>query len=165
MADLDDALGCSKVDLFGGGLFWDLVERNSLSKAEVGVSKVQILLEQAQHLDPNILSIGTMEIANGHILSEVVFDNIITDMRMHERIKDTMQRLKIAATRLEREISNADTSLREVQVQSKQAALTLGSARSELQQVRQEAFERVSSGRMQAIDPPPYDYKDSKLQV
>jgi len=73
--------------MFGGGAMTDMMERNVLSSAEGYASQAQILVQQAMMASPQVQPIGEISIAHGSIMSDVIFDNIFTDMAFHDKIK------------------------------------------------------------------------------
>ena len=164
LTDIKDALSYSTADMWGFGTWTDIAERNSLSRAEMGVSNVEMLIQQAQRIDPSIQSIGQMQVANGHIMSDVIFDNIFTDMAMHDRIKGSQLKVQDTARKLDEELKSASLRRSELEDQAKNVAQTLENARYELQRVRQEGFERVAAGQVQQQSPPPYDYGNWQQQ-
>lgn len=144
---MGDALQASKMDMWGvGGGFADFAERSALQKAEAGVSKVQMLVSQAQRISPQVQSIGAVNIAQGNIMSDVLFDNIFTDMAFHEKIEQSFAELQRAARNLDAQLSMARDRKTSLHNEAAQASAQLEAARTELQRVRQETFERVARG-------------------
>jgi hypothetical protein len=44
-----------------------------------------MLQEQIRRVDPSVPDLGPLQIPMGSILSDVVFDNVFSDMDMHEK--------------------------------------------------------------------------------
>ncbi|KEQ63618.1 uncharacterized protein M437DRAFT_47063 [Aureobasidium melanogenum CBS 110374] len=112
--DMDDALDMSRWDMWGGGTFVDMMERDALSRAQVGVS------------------------------DDVLFDNIFTDMAQHDRIKNSAMQLHKALQQCKEILEKQKRTYHEAAAQSTQATEALNSSRFELQRIRAEAFERFA---------------------
>ena len=65
----------------------DIREHYALSRAKNATDKVQMLVVQAQRLSPSTQALGPIQIANGHILGDVIIEDIFSDMQLHENIK------------------------------------------------------------------------------
>ena len=99
----------------------------------------------------------------GHFVSDVMFDNIFSDMAQHDRIKASNNQLLEAMAQLKEQIT-----LQTQRAQSSKLALNQGKsgmeeARKELQNIRAEAFQRLAGGGAfnadngdSAAAPPPY---------
>jgi hypothetical protein len=144
MADIGNALSSSELDMWGvGGSYADITERNALSRTQSLVSQVEMLISQAQRIQPLVSPIPPISIAQGNVVSDIIFDNIFTDYAFHEKIEQSKRELKAAWQRLTMEIQAGQLRQRALKQEVEQAASTLDHARKELQQVRQEAFARV----------------------
>lgn len=86
---LDDAHGMSQWDMFGGGTMASMQKRSLLERAESSIQQVRMLQQQLQHVAPHLPSLGELNIASGSIWGDVVFDNIFSDMEMHDKIKNS----------------------------------------------------------------------------
>ena len=143
---LDSAHTMSQSDLWGGGALASVQKRNYLEHAESSIQQVRMLQEQVKQVAPELPNLGQLQIAMGSIWSDMVFDNVYTDMQMHEQIKDSMQQVDRVGNRcgdIIRERENIEQRLRgEVQ----QANERLQHARLELQRARENAFKRVLGG-------------------
>jgi hypothetical protein len=82
---LDGAYKASQYDMYGGGTIASMEKRNYLEKAESFIQQVRMLQEQIRRVDPSIPDLGPLQIPMGSILSDVVFDNVFSDMDMHEK--------------------------------------------------------------------------------
>ncbi len=146
LAEIDEALSYSKMDAWGvGGGFADMGERHALSKASSGVSQVEMWIEQARRIQPAVGSLGPMNIARGNMLGDVLFDSFFSDLRFHEKIRDSQAQLQRASQRLALERQNSSKRIAECNRNVDQAAARLENARKELQHMRQRAFEQVAS--------------------
>lgn len=148
---MGSALNYSTWDVWGGGSFADIAERNALADASSAAQRSLMLVAQAQRLDSAIKHPGQVNIAQGNILSDVLFDNIFTDLAFHEKIKESAINLRIAHQRLAEQRQLVGQRLQSLKVEVEQAEGVLRQARDELQNVRQRAFEQVEAAR-----PPAY---------
>ena len=89
LRNIGDALGASTWDTWGGGTWSDMMERDSLARTQGCVSKVHMLVDQAMRSSVEVQPLREMRIDQGHFLSDVVFDNLFTDMAQHERIEQS----------------------------------------------------------------------------
>jgi hypothetical protein len=92
----------------GSGSWIDIAERNRLTRAETGVANLEMVIQHAQQLDWSIQSIGPMQIASRHMMTDAIFDNIYSDKRMHDRIEASKRRLQNAAAKLDEELKRAN---------------------------------------------------------
>lgn len=147
--NMDSALSASTVDMWGGGTFTDMMERNSLSQAQNSITQALYHMSEASRAQPDIRPLSQVNIDNGHMVSDVLFDNIFTDMAQHDRIKSADAQLKRAILELRQQVSEQQRRVRDAEAQSKQASQNLEDARGELQRIRAEAFERLAGGNYQ----------------
>lgn len=146
MLHVEGALDASRMDMLGfGGSFADLAERDELSKCQMQVMSVTHLISQAQGLQPLIQPLPNIRIAQGNFMSDIVFDNIFTDMNFHEKIKDTKMDLTKAQKTLNSQVEEAKGRQTAIKADLDYATQTLEFSRKELQQVRQQAFESVGA--------------------
>jgi hypothetical protein len=82
----------------------------------------------------------------GNIWSDIVFDNIFTDMQMHERVKDSIAKVDRAGNQCSRIIRGREDGLGNLNGEIRRAEARLKEARVELQRAREEAFNRVAAG-------------------
>ncbi|KAF1979005.1 hypothetical protein BU23DRAFT_563863 [Bimuria novae-zelandiae CBS 107.79] len=138
----------SHMDLWGGGTFASMAKRNVLEQATSCLQQVRMLTGQIRSIDPSLdlQALGAVDIDPGDIWSDVVFDNVFTDMDMHRRIQ-------AARTQLERALQRGAQLMKEQQAKEKEriAELSRVSAelrerRTELQWSREDAFRRVVGG-------------------
>ncbi|KAL7629508.1 hypothetical protein AAE478_001029 [Parahypoxylon ruwenzoriense] len=157
----EEALSHSRMDMFGGGTFSDMMERNALEKAEDQVSQMLWLVRQAQRASENVQDLPVISIARGNLMSDVFFDNIFSDMAFHDKIKDSRSGLDRAYDSLRDHLAAAKMRHQEAEQDTNLYAAALKTAREELQKARERIFERVTTGDVgsQATpvdDPPPY---------
>ncbi|KAI1638428.1 hypothetical protein F4809DRAFT_253024 [Biscogniauxia mediterranea] len=144
---IEEALDHSRIDMFGGGTFSDMMERNALSKADRQVSQMMILVSQAQRRSPHVQSLPPVRIAEGSLVMDVFFDNILSDMDFHEKIKDSRASLQRCGHVLARQLNNAQARYQACEAEVNLNVDALRSARLELQRARERIFERIISGQ------------------
>jgi hypothetical protein len=140
---LDGAYGMSQYDMFGGGTMASMQKRNYLERAESAIQQVRMLQEQIKQVAPEIPALGQLNIAMGSIWSDVVFDNIFTDMQMHDQVRNSIAQVDRAGNKCSDIIRQREQQEKKLQSEVKQAQAKLQFARLELQQAREEAFRRV----------------------
>ncbi|KAK8088988.1 hypothetical protein PG997_003949 [Apiospora hydei] len=129
---IEDALDHSRMDMLA---------------AELAIQEARRLMKQAQRQSKRqVTPLLPVHIASGSIMSDVVFDNIFTDMAFHDKIKAS--RAEVGRCRLDVECQLADARSRFQQqdqvVQEK--AQVLETARAELQHARELIFEQATTG-------------------
>ncbi|KUJ09724.1 uncharacterized protein LY89DRAFT_627975 [Mollisia scopiformis] len=156
MGDIQDAGSSATADVWGvGGTFAEMAENNALSRCQQNVSQVEMLVTQAQRVQPAVGHLGDMRVAQMDFMSNVVFDNIFSDMAMRDRIHESMGQLSHAQSNLNREMQAADQRISRAQSEVTRAKSVLDRQRSELQQVRAAAFERLANGMEVGVGRPP----------
>ncbi|KAF9458705.1 hypothetical protein BDZ94DRAFT_1313034 [Collybia nuda] len=140
---MQEALGYSQWDMWGGGGMSDIMERNSLSTAQSLAAQVEMLCLQARNVSPFVEPIGRLSVAQGSLMSDVFFDNIFTDMAFHRKIQDSATDLARVHTRLKAQrdaaIHRADTA----GSQLIEASQSLEESRKALYDFREATFQRV----------------------
>lgn len=150
--DVEDALNHSRMDVFGGGLIADMLERSALSNAEVATAELYRVVDQARSLSPHVQQLPQVPIAQGSIMSDVVFDNIFTDMAFHEKIKDSAAGLYRAAKILQTNQSSAQQRRSDLSREMAHASSRLSEERQKLQKVREQIFERMAQRETTGVD-------------
>lgn len=141
---VNDALRYSRRDMFGGGTITDLMERSALSNAEVATAELERIMQQAQALSSHVQRLPPIPIARGSIMSDIVFDNIFTDMAFHEKIKESAMSLRIAANVLKQNQAASQQRRNEAKHHMGQTWTRLAKERKALQKVREQIFERLA---------------------
>ncbi|KAK5943488.1 hypothetical protein PMZ80_004495 [Knufia obscura] len=139
---LAEARSHSQMDMFGGGMMSDMMERNALSKGEIAFTEARMLVEQASRMSPDVHRLPQVNVAQGNLMSDVFFDNIFTDMQFHEKIKQSQFELERADRDLQAQRGSATQRHSSLNLQLQQQAQGLESARVALQKVRENAFQR-----------------------
>ncbi|KAF7307876.1 hypothetical protein MKEN_01148100 [Mycena kentingensis (nom. inval.)] len=160
---ISEALSYSTYDMFGGDGFADLMERNALSEAQRKASQAAMLVQQAQHASPHVQPIGHISIAQGSIITDVVFDNIFTDMMFHDKIKASQRNLEAVQLNAKNELLRATARTQVIGGDLNGAADRLARARSALDGFRRSVFDsavpHAAPGTFSAPSgPPPPEY-------
>ncbi|KAF7855963.1 hypothetical protein EAF04_009919 [Stromatinia cepivora] len=147
IAALDNALQSSTMDAWGiGGGFADMTERSSLAQAQSLSSQVEMLISQARQMQPAVQPLGLMNIAQGSLMSDVIFDNILSDLKFHEKIEESKRQAVAARSRLIQETKHSNERLTSFRVEVGEKKKDLETKRKELQNERAAVFERVVAG-------------------
>jgi hypothetical protein len=159
-AAMEEALQSSRLDMMGiGGSFADMMERDALSQAAVAISESLRHMDEARRLQPAITHLRQVHIDMGHLMSDVMFDNIFSDMSQHDRIHDSNNQLMEAMAQLKGQIELQIQRARGSVEALKGAKAAMEDARVELQNIRAEAFERLAGGSAggngAGVQPPP----------
>ncbi|KAK6544292.1 hypothetical protein TWF694_000992 [Orbilia ellipsospora] len=152
----DGALSASTWDLWGGGGLADFLERDNLSKAQSSLSQAQMFLSQAVVLQREIGPFQDVEVANGHIFSDIFFDNVFTDYQFHEKVKKTNLQVKKLFLQVRGEGQKQRARALDSKNNLGEAKAQLSAARTELENIRREVFERVSGVPGSIGVPPAY---------
>lgn len=149
---MDEARSASQWDMFGGGVMADMAERNALSRAESEASQVKNLISQAARVYPGgIKNIPNFEIAQGSIMSDMMFDNIFTDMAFHDKIKASQTQILQVQQNIEQQFASLNEQLKVKQTELDTAQAQLTGARKSLQDLRSQIFAQVGG-----LKPPAY---------
>ncbi len=141
---MQEALSCSRADMFGGGRMADMMERNALTKAEQQVSAAGLLINQAKFMSPQVQPLPVVQIAQGSILSDVFFDNIFSDMSFHEKIKQSTKEVDACAEAVGWNLNAAKNRHSALATDMNQKAKILENARLALQKTREDAFRKIN---------------------
>jgi hypothetical protein len=158
--DAQEAKSNSTLDAWGvGGTWVEIAEQSSLSTCQQHVSQTEMLVSQAMRLQPQIQPIGSMQVAQMNFMSDILFDNIFTDLDMRDRIIDSLTQIQQASDRLKQQIRLQHERVDGVAAEVTHAQNKLKSKREELQVIRREAFERLAEDEDYSIElpegPPP----------
>lgn len=160
LMSMEDALHASRRDMYGGGTFSDMMERNALNKAENLVRQAKMLVAQAQRVSPMVRPLPAVNIAQGNLLGDVFFDNIFSDMAFHEKIQQSNLEVRHCAQSLNIDLMSATQRHMELLREADLKNEVVRQARVRLQRAREAAFQRVSgraasSSPAAAVDVPP----------
>ncbi|EAW15360.1 uncharacterized protein ACLA_060280 [Aspergillus clavatus NRRL 1] len=149
LLEVSEALRYCDQDLWGlGSTLADTGQRSSLSKAQAAVSQTRMLVSQARRLDPYIQSLPAMNIAQGNMITGILFDNFFQNINFMAMIQQSFEEVKRAESALGAELRHAKRREADMRDEVRSAASDLASAQKDLQRIREEAF-------MKAADPPP----------
>lgn len=145
IATLDDALQSSSLDTWGigGGGSADMTERSSLAQTQYLSSRVEILISQARGIQPAVQTLGPMNVAQGNLMSDVIFDNILSDLNFHDAIEKSKRQVEAAHARLKQEMEHSSERPHNFRLEVKELKEFLEMRRKELQDGRARVFERV----------------------
>ncbi|KAJ6463531.1 hypothetical protein C8R45DRAFT_522431 [Mycena sanguinolenta] len=146
MREMNQALSYSQWDIYGGGTMSDMMERNALSSAENYANQAQVYVQQARVASPQVQLIGNISIAHGSILTDVIFDNIFTDLAFHDKIKDSARNVEAVQFNLNRELNAARSRAGAIGADLNAAADALTQARGALDAFRRSVFEHLAGG-------------------
>lgn len=149
---LDGAYSMSQYDMFGGGTMASMQKRNYLERAESCIQQVRMLQQQ---LPSDVPQLGELQIASGSIWSDVVFDNIFSDMDMHEKVKQSIAQVDRVGAQCGDIIRGREEGLNRLQREVAEAEEGIRKARVELQRAREDAFKRVVEGQSGMGEGPP----------
>ncbi|KAF2124373.1 hypothetical protein P153DRAFT_370823 [Dothidotthia symphoricarpi CBS 119687] len=150
---MESAYDASCLDMFGGSSHTSTQKRNYLERAESSIQQVRMLQQQLCHLAPELPTLGDMNIASGSIWGDVYFDNIFSDMDMHDRIKASEVQIDKARNLCGNLVQ--DGVGREATLKAKlgKGEKKLKEARLDLQGTREDAMRRVlESGQYSAMN-------------
>lgn len=146
LLDIEDALDASRLDMFGGGAGADMMERSALHRAEMNVVQAQMLVMQAQHVSPEVRNLPPVNIAQGNLFSDVLFDNIFSDMEFYDKIKASRAEVQRCQQALLAQSTAAKERFQASERQLNTQSDLLKTARGDLQKVRQSIFRRLAEG-------------------
>ncbi|KAK5700770.1 hypothetical protein LTR97_005287 [Elasticomyces elasticus] len=155
--DMNDALRTSTADMWGGGTMVDYLERRVTldyrfirpwtDYGQRCFTRAVAHMNEAIRAQPAIHPLSPVNIDQDHFISDVLFDNIFTDMAQHDRIQNSSLQLQQSARELKQQLPGQQQRVGDAGVQLKQASQNLEEARLELQRIRAEAFMRLGSGQ------------------
>lgn len=159
LISMEDALHASRRDMFGGGTFSDMMERNALSRAENEIQQARGLVMLARQSSPFVRDLPPTTIAQGNLLGDVFFDNIFTDMAFHQKIQQSNLEVQRCAQALDADLGAARQRHLEISRETDQKGAAMREARMRLQKAREAAFDRIADGAETAATaagvPPP----------
>ncbi|PNS19293.1 hypothetical protein CAC42_2470 [Sphaceloma murrayae] len=136
-----EARSASRMDMFGGGSMADMAERSALSKAEGAAGQVRMLVGQAKRVYAGgVEDVGPMDVAQGNVMSDMLFDNIFTDMNFHEKIKASQAQIEAARVSIRGQAEGLRRREGEMRGVLEGEQVRLDEARRRLQEVRAGIF-------------------------
>ncbi|KAH6683774.1 hypothetical protein F5X68DRAFT_277265 [Plectosphaerella plurivora] len=144
LGQMDQALSYSQADIIGfdSGAY---MKRNCLHKAEMYCAEARMRTMRAQTLNPAIRNLPDVNIDQGSIMMDVVFDNIFSDMDFHDKIKTSKRSIETCQRALT-ETSAECVARQEALIEELNIRQTvLSDTREALQQERAAIFAMVLS--------------------
>jgi hypothetical protein len=156
-----EALQFSQYNIYGyRGTFADYSERSSLSRAQVAANQVEMLIEQAKRIQPEVKSIGPIRIASENLVGDILFNNVL-DNDLHQLIETSGRELLDAAHNIKREIKLAQKREKTARQELAEVTGDLETSRKALQRVRAETVARVLGLTVTSTDAAPPSYEQS----
>ncbi|KAJ8075185.1 hypothetical protein PM082_019513 [Marasmius tenuissimus] len=159
LAQMQEALGYSTWDVYGGGTMADMMERSALGNAAIAASRAQMLVNQAQQTSPDVRNVGPIRVYEISMFGDVFFDNIFSDIAAHNKMEANRNELMQHHDRIRNELRAATLRCERIGPDLIEASEVLSQCRRDLDQFRRETFERVSgtggAGGDEAGAPPP----------
>ncbi|OLN86940.1 hypothetical protein CCHL11_04588 [Colletotrichum chlorophyti] len=146
LRNMDDALSHSRMDMFGGGTMSDMMERSALQRAESAAQEARMLVMQAQRMTPFVGDLPPININHGNLMSDVLFDNIFTDMAFHDEIKKSRLSVERCTKVLSRFLHETRDRHAQISHELKGRQAELEETRSALQKEREKLFEKIAGG-------------------
>lgn len=158
--DVEDARSNAKMDAFGfDSPFMDYAEANALSRVRQNVGQAEMLVSSARTIQPAIGDIGNVVHAQHNFMSEVLFDNVFSDVAKYDAIKESQESITAAKTKLDNLIRASNTRIESMIMASHHAKQDVDERRLELQKIRAEAYQKVAGTEVAAPSGPPPDYR------
>ena len=160
--DVESARSNAKLDAFGfDSTFMDIAEANALTRVRQNVGQAEMLVSHARSIEPLIGDIGAVVHAQHHFVSEVLFDNVFSDMKKYDEIKQSQASITKAKNSLENMIQATNERLEAAVAKAMEAKQALEEKRLQLQQIRAESYQKSARGELvpAALDGPPPSYR------
>lgn len=81
------------------------MERNSLSKAHVNLEGCNYAVSEARRSQPAVPPLSEVTIDHGHLMGDILFDNVFSDFAQHNRIQESAAQMQKAMSHLQRIIA------------------------------------------------------------
>jgi hypothetical protein len=137
VAQMSSALSASRMDIIGFDSA-DYMEHMALARAQAAISEARNIAAQARHEN-----LPDVQIRQGSLVSDVIFDNIFTDMHAHEEIKMSQSRVLAFKRALQNAAGVGQDRLEAARQALEREESKLEAARQELQDTRQRLFEKI----------------------
>lgn len=147
--EMGRALQASKGDILGvfPSAGYDMMERSALARADNQVVSARMLVMQAQRMWPvagRVWELPEVKIEQGHLMRDIFFDNVMTDYRFHEKIKEGKMSVVRCAQVLDGFEAEARATYQGLEEDRKRKEADLQAARAALQKERERAFEALN---------------------
>ncbi|VUC25504.1 unnamed protein product [Clonostachys rosea] len=129
----------SRMDIMGNNMA-DIVERSALGQAEMAYREARHLAQLARFDD-----LPSVNINQGHVMSDMLMDNIFSDMAFHEEIKRGQREMESFEWKLGQRLKMVQDRMKDVQLELVQAEKELEVGRIRLQAERMRVFEQLTT--------------------
>ncbi|CAG9990891.1 unnamed protein product [Clonostachys byssicola] len=136
---LASARTASRMDIMGNNMA-DIVERSALGQAEMAYREARHLAQLARYDD-----LPKVNINQGHVMHDILMDNIFSDMEFHEEIKRGQREMESFEWKLGQKLKMAQERKKAVQLQLTEAEKELELKRRRLQAERMRVFEQLTT--------------------
>ncbi|KAF9074408.1 hypothetical protein BDP27DRAFT_1214248 [Rhodocollybia butyracea] len=150
---IDQALGYSTWDVYGGGNLSDMMERDALANAATYAAKAEMLLNQAQRTSADVQTIGPLKVYDISLFGDVFFDNLFSDIRAHHKIENNKKELAATHLRLKAQLRAARRRTQLAGADVLEASEVLKECNNELERYRRDVLLRIADQGRE--DPPP----------
>ncbi|KFY25038.1 hypothetical protein V493_04878 [Pseudogymnoascus sp. VKM F-4281 (FW-2241)] len=160
--DIEKARSNAKMDAFGfSNSFMEISEANAINRVRVNVAQAGTYVSLARNMEPLIGNIGDIVHPRHHFVSEVLFDNVFSDIRKYDEIKRSSDSIGKARNTLANMIQATRERLGAAEAATMVAKQELVERRLQLRQVRAEAYHKAVRGELVPIvqDGPPPSYQ------
>lgn len=161
LGSLGQALHATQADMLGFGGFGyraEMAESHALQMAQAQAGQVGMLMEQARRANPAIPQLPPIRIAQFDMITNLLFDNLFTDMDLRYRIDESSRQAYRANQALDAILAGENNKLRTLVQERDGAGRELETRRKELMEVRKQAFETVAGG-LPAYQSEPPEYQ------
>ena len=141
---VDKAIDYSRRDMVIGSPAPDMKKRNALKKAQTFMSQANTIMTEASQISPSIKDIAAAQIAQRSLAADVLFDNIFTRVKFHDKIKSSKADLQLMKASLQTEVSNSTKRLESLKSSAETNSKQVAISRFELQKSRERIFEQLS---------------------
>ncbi|KAL1407974.1 hypothetical protein Q8F55_004771 [Vanrija albida] len=150
-----DAESYSQWDMMGGGTMTDMMERSALADAQRAAVQAKLMVSQARALQPSLGDIPLLNVPQGNMWSDVVFDNFFTDYAFHQKIQAAGRQLHQVRQGVVGMVAQSNAHRDGLLSLVPAKAGKLESAREALEDVRRDIMERAARGDLGSYDRPP----------
>ncbi|KAG7087740.1 hypothetical protein E1B28_013683 [Marasmius oreades] len=155
LASMQEALGYSTWDVYGGGTMADMMERSALGEASLAAARARMLVQQARQTCSDVRDVGPIRVYEISMFGDVFFDNIFSDIAVHRKMEANLRELAQGQERIKRELKAAAARCERIGPDLIEASEVLSQCRRDLVQYRRQTFERISRGE-DSQSPPAY---------
>ncbi|KZV98337.1 hypothetical protein EXIGLDRAFT_832264 [Exidia glandulosa HHB12029] len=141
---MQECENASDYDLWGGGSAADVMENSALTAAQMYAQQFHAAFAQTKRLNPAVKSIPEIKLPKAS-MSDIVFDNIFTDLEQHDKIGAGLRSVKATGIELCHEINRAKERVEAAAQKAQPVAEALARARAELLEFRKNTFEAFAA--------------------